>query len=685
MLRTSRNLFIVDNVKQIKSLMGLRFIAVLLIIVQQLQAKAIIGNFGVNFGAEAISLGLVLLGFVLYQEYYQRFQDGYSLREYWVGGWAAVWPLHAVLLLASLLVLGLAQQELPDVWPAQMLANLGLLHAWVPDQTWIHSFNGGSWVLCTVALAYIIFPLLVIDNAKRMWGVLATFVGITLLFVIFVAVLGQQGSAEFFSNLFQFNPLMRLTDFFVGVIVAIIFTSIHPKVMRVVTQPSRWQTDASDGQFVEGTDITDIRVATRKRTSGQAVDRVDAWLEDAEDRIFLDSLLEFVAIGLIAGYACLVYQVGWFEQLAQSPVLGPAGAGGLRLVSAAVVVATLVLAIAKSGGLLSRILATPAFAYLGKISFAAFMVHWLVVDLTVALGWQASNISTFLKLVVILASCVSMAMLLHHTIEVPIRRFLLDMDQEWNAEPEGPVLPGLIFRSIVSRTLHQIRVFWLSPAAWFALVVTLVCGISIGMTTTTLDPKTALVVEGSIFKGQVIEFDQEARLHGLQLRPDYGDSDSQQGNGITVCMVWERMPTSVRHRSFHLCDVDGKVIGYAQQDRSAFDQSPVNQLWIEEIKIPIEYLVNVQTVGVGFFHPQHKGAKVSWGPRGMNGRRLDINIVNRLKLWGLQEQLVQLKAAAQSLDSTEQTQLQAESVSTLSQGTPSDGTQLQESVPGDKE
>jgi len=49
-------LFIVDNVKQIKSLMGLRFIAVLLIIVQQLQAKAIIGNFGVNFGAEAISL-----------------------------------------------------------------------------------------------------------------------------------------------------------------------------------------------------------------------------------------------------------------------------------------------------------------------------------------------------------------------------------------------------------------------------------------------------------------------------------------------------------------------------------------------------------------------------------------------------------------------------------------------------
>ena len=83
-----------------------------------------------------------------------------------------LWPLHAAMFLV---VLPIAVLELSGIKSAanmawQALANLFLLHAWIPwagRDGLAQTFNGPSWTLSCEAFFYAIFPALAILALRR--------------------------------------------------------------------------------------------------------------------------------------------------------------------------------------------------------------------------------------------------------------------------------------------------------------------------------------------------------------------------------------------------------------------------------------------------------------------------------------------------------------------------------------
>ena len=197
---------------QLKALTGLRFVAAALVLLHHLPL-AMPGLLGIVYVAQAGYVGVtfffVLSGFVLAYGWTSTSR----VSEFYVRRAARIYPLHALTALAMLLMLlrsGLDWSALPF--------NLALVQAWSPDPTVHLSFVGASWSLSCEAFFYACFPLLFLVLQRALhpirWavGIIAGALGLGVMATGLWPSLGEY---------LYHVPLFRLTDFAVGILIAL--------------------------------------------------------------------------------------------------------------------------------------------------------------------------------------------------------------------------------------------------------------------------------------------------------------------------------------------------------------------------------------------------------------------------------------------------------------------------------
>lgn len=187
----------------LKSIQSLRGIFALLIYFHHVEVFPAGGDSGVCFFT-------VLSGFVLCDGYQNRFrQRSISYGSFLKRRLARIYPLHLLCFIGAFL-LTYQMAHNPVTW----LVNLLLLQSWSPDPQVHFSANAVSWFLSMILFCYLLFPFIIrfFDRSRRNF-----YVASSILFsVYFVAI--QFVPSGMFNNIIYINPLMRLPDFILGII-----------------------------------------------------------------------------------------------------------------------------------------------------------------------------------------------------------------------------------------------------------------------------------------------------------------------------------------------------------------------------------------------------------------------------------------------------------------------------------
>lgn len=206
----------------IKSLTALRGIFILFIFLHH--AGVYPGG-----GSMAVAFFFVLSGFGMTLGYKDRvLQPDFSYRRYLTRRFFKFYPLHWVTLIADipLALMGTLHWWLIPVF----FVNAALLHTLIPISDVFFSFNAVSWFLADILLFAVLFPFIYrcINNAvekkreKRfiiVMGLLYVILVIALLFSIFILGI----SSKWWHPVLYISPYVRITDFMVGIFLALWF------------------------------------------------------------------------------------------------------------------------------------------------------------------------------------------------------------------------------------------------------------------------------------------------------------------------------------------------------------------------------------------------------------------------------------------------------------------------------
>lgn len=206
----------------ITAIQGLRAVSFLAIFV----SHSGLGQFGC-LGAWGVSVFLVMSGFLMAYQYLQK-QEAPAFGLAFVSKkLKALYPLHIVTMLAKLPI------ALSDVLGGTLSAtalvvavvlNVGMVQVWVPWEQMYSALNGPSWFMCVIALAYLLFPLL-LKVLRKMTSVrsaillLAVFLGVHLFASLAsYALLGSGAEEEIAQWVTYYFPPVRCCDFAIGCI-----------------------------------------------------------------------------------------------------------------------------------------------------------------------------------------------------------------------------------------------------------------------------------------------------------------------------------------------------------------------------------------------------------------------------------------------------------------------------------
>ena len=354
---------------QIKPLTGLRFLAALLVVVFHFGVRAhaslptvfSAGYLGVNFF-------FILSGFILAYNYLDvQGKMRASRRAFWVARFARIYPVYFLAFIVAAFPY-VWEHHSPAATVATGLAGLTLIQAWIPNHAGI-AWNGPSWSLSAEAFFYLLFPVaaLYVSRLRRRdyWIAL---VGLWLVSMAFAAALwyiasirGGYGSHVSWYEILQFNPLVRLPEFLMGIVLGMMFMS------RAEQGPG-----------------------TGSKLSGLA------------------GVVSLAALAGIAAAFILSPLLPW--QLVNNGLFDP-------------IFALLIFSVAFGKGPLAAALSTPALILLGEASYAVYILHYPTWDwMTHLLRSQPVNTPAYLAGYIGLV--VSLALLSFLLLERPARRYL---------------------------------------------------------------------------------------------------------------------------------------------------------------------------------------------------------------------------------------------------------------------
>lgn len=179
-------------------------------------------------GYIGVSFFFILSGFILAYTYQQKIMERHtSPKAFLIARFARIYPMHIVTLLLAF-PLGykfIASGEMTH-WPARLGANLLLIQSFFNDPLTYYSFNGVSWSISDEMFFYAMFPVIMLGFAytgKKLWLILL------VLACVAVPVFVYYNTNPFNEYLFYINPVFRLVDFGLGILIYNLFKKVSDK------------------------------------------------------------------------------------------------------------------------------------------------------------------------------------------------------------------------------------------------------------------------------------------------------------------------------------------------------------------------------------------------------------------------------------------------------------------------
>ncbi len=337
-----------------------------------------------------VSFFFVLSGFIL-TYVYPRFDGPGDYGRFLWARVARIWPCHLFAFLVAALVAAAFGARLDSAWRGPnlgpTLANLGMVHSWIPSSRFYMARNAPSWSISTEFGFYLVFPLL-LWRLDRKWPLnLAVCLLPPAALMVYCSRVGtpyEAASGVTVNGLLYMNPISRVFEFALG-----------------MTAASLWR-----------------RVAPRMRI-GMATGTV----------------LELAAIGFLAASAYFWRDMAEWARtlLGASPACNIWFSHGLTCLG----FAALIFVAALEAGWIARALSRPSLVFLGEISYAAYLLHWPLLGLAYAYLEPIRGLPNLVGLSIYVATVTAAAAFSWYVVEAPSRRFLLGLLPRRSATPAG--------------------------------------------------------------------------------------------------------------------------------------------------------------------------------------------------------------------------------------------------------
>jgi peptidoglycan/LPS O-acetylase OafA/YrhL len=282
--------------------------------------------------------------------------------RFYVSRIARIWPVHLFALGLIIVLL-----PLPAFGVLPTIANILMIHAWVPIAAYGFSYNAVSWSISTEMGFYLLFPLLLRWSWPLKLAVPAALL-IGSIAICHIFALPPYDGREVVSNfpILFFNPLARLFEFGMGMCGATLYAH------------------------------------SRQRLGNS---------------VLLWTLAEIATVSALVWYVFFAMRNLW--DFAKAGIV-PVSVEYLYHASAGPFFALIILALAGERGLLARFLALRPVVFLGNISFALYMTHQILISVYVAHSAQFPlSFPALVALLLIFAAAV------HLGIEKPARALIV--------------------------------------------------------------------------------------------------------------------------------------------------------------------------------------------------------------------------------------------------------------------
>lgn len=324
---------------------------------------------------QGVTFFFILSGFIL-TFVYGRMNSFLQAKEFWLKRLARLWPLHVFWLLMMICFLPpvalISFKEHLEHLPVAFVANLFMVQTFLPSTQYSFAFNPPSWSIADEAFFYLVFPFtLLLYRAKNVFLKMLPILVPLMMVAIFVTLayelnvpIKDIGLSQ--QSLVFVNPLVRIFEFNVGILLAFLFAKTKNVFQGKVLLTS----------FIE---------------------------------VFL--LIYVLASVLLTPYARLVIfnfnqpLAYWFDEVAI--VIFP--------------FSLLILFCAYGQGIVSKILKAPPLVFLGEISFSLYLCHFPILLFYRYRLPQARSDADFFCF---LAACFVASYLGYRFIEKPAREFI---------------------------------------------------------------------------------------------------------------------------------------------------------------------------------------------------------------------------------------------------------------------
>jgi peptidoglycan/LPS O-acetylase OafA/YrhL len=311
---------------RLDALTGLRFVAAFAVVLLHSRDTFIPGRMidGLPL-MTAVSFFFVLSGFILVYVY-PELPTRRDVVRFYTARLARIWPIHVF---ALLLLLPLLPRNLIGLDAS--LANIFLVHAWVPLREFFFSYNAVSWSVSTELGFYLLFPLL-IYRFDSTWPLklmaAAAVVAAAIATCVAFDFPNYDTSYSGVTNLgiLYVNPLARGLEFVLGMCGALWWRKIRPYL-----------------------------------GSGFAM-----W-----------TLVEMAVIGVAVWY--FIFLRDYLFHVVVDKSSFPVAIVWLMYVDLAPFFLLLIIVMAGGAGALARLMSTAPLVFLGEISYSVYMLHHVLI------------------------------------------------------------------------------------------------------------------------------------------------------------------------------------------------------------------------------------------------------------------------------------------------------------------
>lgn len=331
--------------------------------------------------AQGVSFFFVLSGFVLTYVYRDLSRPA-DLKAFFLARFARVWPMHVACILLGLFMLNSHYwEEITSSSGKILLAQLAMIHAWIPDRNYYYSLDDASWSISTECGFYLFFPFLL---RRRPLGWTAKLLLSLVIATIFALLVGPH-ECRFATGI---CPLGRLQEFVLGMSVCALWLKTHSKIKL-------------------------------KPLTG--------------------SLIEVGFLVLVAMYLFFVWQK---EPIFPPPnnqgTIVDCARCWFMVGGNAPIYAAMIFLVATEQGFISKALKHPWLVWLGEISYSVYLVHFILVQYIDHHKIAVKQFDHWTALVTFLIAVLGLSNLMFLVVERPCRNWLRTLPQFFSGRQRPP-------------------------------------------------------------------------------------------------------------------------------------------------------------------------------------------------------------------------------------------------------